>query len=70
MAGKCRGCSVIAQAETGIRRATAVVGGCYGVSRDDGGIDQGSVVVRIGCGRDYSGRGKGTQGYGRGWERK
>ena len=29
-----------------MRRATAVVGGCYGASRDDGGSDQGSVVVR------------------------
>ena len=29
-----------------MRRATVVVGGCYGGSRDDGGSDQGSVVVR------------------------
>ena len=29
-----------------MRRATAVVGGGYGASRDDGGSDQGSVVVR------------------------
>ena len=30
-----------------MHRATAVVGGCYGASRDDGGSDQGSVVVRV-----------------------
>ena len=29
-----------------MRRSTVVVGGCYGGSRDDGGSDQGSVVVR------------------------
>ena len=29
-----------------MRRATVVVGGGYGASRDDGGSDQGSVVVR------------------------
>ena len=29
-----------------MRRATAVVRGCYGASRDDGGCDQGLVVVR------------------------
>ena len=28
-----------------MRRATVVVGGGYGASRDDGGSDQGSVVV-------------------------
>ena len=44
--GSAGGCSATAQANTGMRRATAMVGGCYGASRDDGGSDQGSVVVR------------------------
>ena len=43
--------------------------GRYGASRDDGGSDQGSVVVRTGCGSDGGGRGKGTQGYDRGNEK-
>ena len=37
--------SATAQAETGMRRAAAVVGGCYSANRGSGS-DQGSVVVR------------------------
>ena len=35
--------------------------GRYGASRDDGGSDQGSVVVPTGCGRNW-GAGKGSGG--------
>ena len=50
MAGKCRGLLCYGQAETEVRRATTVVGGGYGASRDDGGSDQGSVVQGTGSG--------------------
>ena len=61
-----QGCSATAQAEAGMSRATAWQRhwwlsrtGRYGASRDDGGSDQGSVIVHTGCGRNW-GAGKGS----------
>ena len=48
-----------------MHRATAVVGGCYGASRDDGGSDQGSVVVRAAGAGGSGGSGDSGFRYGR-----